>query len=234
MPREIQGTEARVPVYIYGICRAETGVPECGGLDEQPLHSVTAAGLAALVSDHGGSIPLPSEHELWQHERVLECLMNDDDVLPARFGSVLPSESAVVDFLRQRSAELESALHAVAGALELGVRARPVHVADAARVLSDGLHGAAFLRSRVAMQQRTRELARDVDEALRGLARDARVRIVTTPSASVKAAYLVGRSGIDSFRAKVEELADELDDAVIACTGPCPPYSFTGIGAERA
>jgi hypothetical protein len=223
-----------MPVYIYGICHADTDVPDCGGLDERPLRSVAAAGLAALVSDHGESIPLPSEQELWQHERVVECLMTDDDVLPARFGSVLPSESAVGDFLRERSTELESALHAVAGALELGVRARPVHVADVARVPSDGLHGAAYLRSRVATQQRTRELARDLDAALRGLARDARVRVVTTPSASVKAAYLVGRSGIESFRAKVDELADELDDAVIACTGPWPPYSFTGIGAEHA
>jgi hypothetical protein len=42
----------------------------------------------------------------------------------------------------------------------------------------------------------------------------------------------VDRDRVDAFRERVDELAEELEDATITCTGPWPPYSFSA--AEEA
>jgi hypothetical protein len=49
----------------------------------------------------------------------------------------------------------------------------------------------------------------------------------------LSAAYLVDRERVDSFRARVEELGEEIDGAAVVCTGPWPPYSFTSFGGDE-
>jgi hypothetical protein len=46
-----------------------------------------------------------------------------------------------------------------------------------------------------------------------------------------RGAYLVDARSVDTFAARVEDLAEELGGEV-SCTGPWPPYSFVA-GAER-
>src|SRR5205807_2635684 len=67
--------------------------------------------LAGVVGDPPGS--------LWDHEAVVEAVMQDGAVLPMRFGSVVDDVEA---FLASRRASLVAALSRVRGAVELGVR----------------------------------------------------------------------------------------------------------------
>jgi hypothetical protein len=219
-------------VYLYAISGAPEASAAGEGLQAQPLRSVTAAGLAAVVSDHDGDRPAATEAQLWAHERVVEELMADRTLLPMRFGSLLPDDPAVQAFLRDRRDELEAALGHVAGAIELGVR---VAWSDAGGQSGDpGVaagSGAAYLMGRLDCRRRARDLADRVDASLAGLARARRTRVLARPNLPFSGAYLVDRERQAAFRERVGALGAEVEDAEIVCTGPWPPYGFTAIKA---
>jgi hypothetical protein len=51
---------------------------------------------------------------------------------------------------------------------------------------------------------------------------------VNRPGELLRAAYLVDREAVASFSARVQEIQDGNPHLRITCTGPWPPYSFTG------
>jgi len=59
---------------------------------------------------------------LWRHEEVVEALMTGRAVLPARFGTSLPSHRHVGDMLSQSYARFVQDLARVRGHVEIGVR----------------------------------------------------------------------------------------------------------------
>jgi hypothetical protein len=222
-----------VAVYLYAVCRSGGGAPTEAGLADRSLRIVEAAGLCALVDERTDLDPAATEASLWEHERVVEALLAERDLLPARFGTVLQSDSAVRDWLDRHRDELARALENVAGAVELGVRVAWTANGAARELRGDAAagSGAAYLIARAAEQDRVERLAARLDDALGGVARDSRVR-VTPPATSLSAAYLVARSQVDRFRARVEQLNRQLREADLTLTGPWPPYSFTD-GAAR-
>jgi len=144
--------------------------------------------LAGVVGDPPGS--------LWDHEAVVEAVMQDGAVLPMRCGSVVDDVEA---FLASRRASLVAALSRVRGAVELGVRP----AADDRDAPSSGTE---YLMRRVAFDR--------VHVPLSSLARASARRVHGF-------AYLVDAGAVDAFRSRVAAL-----DPRLVCTGPWPPYSF--------
>jgi hypothetical protein len=222
-----------VPVYLYAICDAEAEAPSGGGLHGAPLRMLRFSGLAALVSDQDDRPPRPTEDDLWEHETVIERLMSEHDLLPARFGESMDSDAAVLDLLHGRGVELRSRLRGIAGALELGIRAAWLTKAEADNPSTAPTPaGVAYLTARAGLQERARALADRVDTALGPLSREGRVRLSLRANTALTAAYLVARDQIGAFQARASDLNDGIDDAVLACTGPWPPYSFIEGGDQ--
>jgi Gas vesicle synthesis protein GvpL/GvpF len=173
----------------------------------------------AFVDEWNGPPPEPTVEALEEHEQIVSRLMEQETVLPVRFGTVLEDEDEVSDLLRDRRDELHDALDRVRGAVEIGVRVtwRVPDVATGS--------GAEYLRSRLEVQRRADDLARRLDP-LSGLARGVRHRVLPRASEPVVAAYLVDRARVEEFTSRVAELDRELGDVELVCTGPWPPYSF--------
>lgn len=181
------------------------------------LYAITGApaplapGLSAI--EHGGlaAICAPardhevSAEELWRREEVLESLMQECDLLPVRYGTVVHDDEAG-QLLEQRRDELLQALDRVRGAVELAVR-----VAGDEQAANDG---GSYIRVK------TRLL--EMHEALSALARESR------QVAPGRGAYLVPRDDVAAFVARVAALEEANEDLSLLCTGPWPPYSFTG------
>jgi hypothetical protein len=205
-------------VYLYAVCHGDVAAPTGVGLRGGPLRAISAGGLSALVGDE-----LPAgrgESELWQHEHAVEELMDAHDLLPARFGTMLSSDAAVQTLLRRRSHELSSALHRVAGASELSVRAVWNEKARAPR------SGADYLQSLAETERRAEALAHMLEDRLARISRARRHRVLVSPKVPVTGAYLVAKEMTGGFVAELERLEDEIADATLLCTGPWPPYSF--------
>jgi Gas vesicle synthesis protein GvpL/GvpF len=181
---------------------------------DPPLRAVRSDGLTALYA--------PAERRqltaevLWRHEEVVEALMEERDLLPMRFGTLVEDDEAAVRALDERREELKTSLDRVRGAVELAVRAEADPSSAGAPA---GPSGTEYMRAKA---HRT-EAAALLHEPLAFLARES---VVRPGPELLRAAYLVDREGVESFVGLVRRLQAAQEDLRILCTGPWPPYSF--------
>jgi len=178
---------------------------------EPPLRAIDCDGVSVVCAPAREGEP--DAEALWEREALLERLMEERDLLPVRFGTVVEDERAAAEAIAPRSADLAAALERVRGAVELSVRA----VANRGKSPAEG--GGDYLRERVAMDR----VARAVHEPLAALARDS---VVLDGPEVLRAAYLVERGEVGAFVERFRELQREHQDLATVCTGPWPPYSF--------
>lgn len=186
-----------------------------------PLRAVPCGDLTAIyapaVEDSAGA------DALWRHEELVESLMETRDLLPVRFGTLLADEEAIAQAVGERGGQLAGRLELVRGAVELALR-----VADrepATTIRSGAATGTEYMQ----LQASRVRSGRLIHDELAALGRDS----ATLPGPELlRAAYLVERSGVDAFVARVRKLQEANPELVLICTGPWPPYSFAE--GERA
>jgi hypothetical protein len=227
---------AGVLLYIYGV--VEQAPADLGlGLGGSPLRAVRCGRVvAAVVSEHELP-PEPEEERLWQHEAVVERLLEEGAVLPMRFGATVPDVQRLETFLRSREEEFVGLLAMVRGAVELSVRAelpRPGSEEEAVGDAGTARSGTEYMRGRRRALRETEQAKERLHEPLKDLARRSLVleaRGAHGWEGVFRAAYLVDAERVEAFARCVESLAEQLGGEV-SCTGPWPPYSFV-VGAER-
>ena len=192
--------------------------------DESDLRSVEDDGLALVWAPADGPVE-PSPTLLWQHEKVVEALMEDRDLVPVRYGTLVDDEAAAVRILRDRHRELAGALQRVRGAVELSVRV--LGPAEQQPSPETARSGAEYMRAKAAAAAGEDAAVQAIHQPLSSLAR-ARVRRPTSaPGELVRAAYLVDRDAVDDFIHLLGELELRHPELDVLCTGPWPPYSFS-------
>jgi Gas vesicle synthesis protein GvpL/GvpF len=191
--------------------------------DPRGLTAVRGDGLVALCGQAETEQQLSAD-QLWRHEEVVESLMEECELLPVRYGTRVEDEDAAQRVLIDRRNELVNALDRVRGAVEVSLR---VFVTDFEDDVPPG-GGADYLEWR-ARRQRDRLAARAcVHGRLALLARDSAERVASDPHELFREAYLVDRSDVEAFVARVAELEAANSRLRLLCTGPWPAYSFTG------
>jgi hypothetical protein len=179
---------------------------------EPPLRAVPCGELTALCAPATEREVTPEA--LWRHEEVVERLMERRDLLPVRFGTLVPDEPAAVDAVLERREELLAGLAHVRGAVELAVRAEPRDPPERDE------SGGDYLRAKADRAA----LARAIHGPLEAVSRDA---VVRAGPELLRAAYLVDRDAVDRFVARVRTLQQANAEIDVVCTGPWPPYSFS-------
>ena len=184
---------------------------------DPPLRAVRSDGLAVLYAPAERRQVTPEA--LWRHEQMVEALMATRDLLPVRFGTVVPDPRAAARVVAERSAELATSLERVRGAVELAVRVETRETeADRSQRIQSG---------RDYMSAKARRIAKAdlVHEPLALLARES---VMHAGPELLRAAYLVDRGAVESFVRQVQRLQDTHSELDVLCTGPWPPYSFAG------
>jgi hypothetical protein len=182
---------------------------------DPPLRAVRCDGLTALCAPAEPRQGEPTPDALWHHEEVVEALMEDRDLLPVRFGTLVSDEDAAARAVTERREELAASLDRVRGAVELAVR---VHARrdDEAPVAATGIE---YMQAKARREEEARLLHEPLDFVAR--------RSVVLPGPELlRAAYLVDRDAVDSFVALVRRLEESHAHLDMVCTGPWPPYSF--------
>jgi hypothetical protein len=190
------------------------------------------------------SAPRPDLEAVVRHDAVVRAANERVTSLPVRFGAWAPDRTVLVGRIQRRRAELEAALAAVSGCVELGVTVEDTsgserdegqrEASDPVALLGQGANGKAYLRqlSRHYAGRRRRRAERAVLlERLRSaagpLAIDERVHRPPRP-ALLAVAHLVARSEVERYRERLDEFAHEHDATRVRVSGPWPPYSFAG------
>jgi len=178
-----------------------------------PLRAVPSGNLSVLCAPAVERRVTPEA--LWRHEELLEELMQECDLLPVRYGTVVPDEDAAARAVAERQEELSAALERVRGAVELALRVEPRE--PPGRV--EATTGREYMRAKAARLAEAHAL----HEPLSAIARAA---VVKSGPELLRAAYLVERGSVDAFVGRVRELQRERPELPLLCTGPWPPYSF--------
>ena len=239
-------------IYVYAVTEPSTAaLPDVRGLEDRPVeltdaHDTVPAVPAGVFSRHDVGRFQPTAENVWRHESVIEAVMRDRTLLPARFGTVFADEQALGDTLSRNRDALTGALVRVRGCVELGVRliwrqndhvtpgaATDPHSAALAEQSAGG-PGRAYMLARLADERhrRAREqlahtCAGEVHRELAALSREATLRVLAARGAASSGAYLVERDRVEEFRARVARVATGADASLrLLCTGPWPPYHF--------
>jgi Gas vesicle synthesis protein GvpL/GvpF len=197
-------------------------ISDDAGPPAPPLRALSCDGLTAFVGPAEFAEVTPDV--LWRHEEVVESLMEQRDLLPVRFGTVMSDEGAAMRAVGERREQLEAALARVRGAVELAVRVVRVDGEDDPR--PRGVSGHAYMRAKAGEQA----AAQALNEPLSALARES---LVHSGPELLRAAYLLDRGAVERFVGVVRRLQSAHPELRILCTGPWPPYSFVETGASR-
>jgi gas vesicle protein GvpL/GvpF len=206
-------------VLVYGIAERGDVAINRPGLQQQPLRGVYAGQLVAIVSDHDEPPPRAVD-TLWEYEQIVERVADGHAMVPARFGSVLADDAAVLEMLHAKHETLLAALRHTRGAVELALRATWHQPPE-----PESQTGAGYMRVRLELRSRAREVAGEL-VPLDKLSRTSRCELPAGPQQPLRCAYLVDRELVQDFTASVRQLDHQLCGVELVCTGPWPPYSF--------
>lgn len=244
------------PLYVYGVLPAQGGAPQFGslpGVGGGAVQVIAAEDFVVLVSGAAASPVQRTRRNMLAHTAVLEQAMQSATVLPLRFGTVAPHETALRACIAGNRGAFRAALRDIDGRVELGVKAswKPGHVFthvverdQALRQLRDRL------RSRPAGETYYEriELGRRVEAALAQsrVAEAAAIMAELEPLADREAelkphdddmifnrAFLVRRAAEPAFDAAVERIAERCADRIeFRYVGPVPPFNFVTLQAD--
>jgi hypothetical protein len=245
-----------VSTYVYGIAASShPSLPkDMGGVGDPPcpVRILKEGELAAIVSDAPEGLR-PKRRDLLAHQSVLSETGAAGSVLPMRFGSVAPDDTAVTEVLAERVDHYRERLVALEGRVEYNVKASHDQDAVLHRVMSENPElralaeanrqsgGGSYddrlrLGEMVAQAVQGRE-AEDGSE-LQGLLEPAADAVSVGPESTgwlANLSFLVPHSSAEEFLAAVEEARKSHPHLELRVNGPLPPYSFVEPGpAEPA
>jgi hypothetical protein len=214
-------------LHLYAIIEPHA-TPIGPGIGGEPLMPVTCGDVVAVTSEHAETLDLaPSEEVLWEHEAVLEALLEAGPVLPVRFGVRFADREAVRAELQPRGARLAAMLADLRGKVELSVRILGLGgIAPPAGPDTVAGPGTRYLLARLGEQRAASRKLEAVRSALAPLAIADRCRLLPQPGTLATAAFLVEQRALEQFSQAVRELDERLEDVVLVCTGPWPAYNF--------
>lgn len=228
-------------IYVYALIGSSGDVPaHMHGIDQAEVWGVSAGDLVAVVSALTGETPTPTFERLWQHERVVERLMQDETPLPVRYGTCFQSQAALQYMLTSNHEHWCAALQHVRGCVEVGIRVLRTGTAGHGQPVSDGhtdsdhrSAGYAYMMARFrerqqqhAIRRQNEQLARHLDTALTGLVNDRVLMVSADTQQPFKAAYLLPRAHVLTMQETVHRYTKAWPDLQVVCTGPWPPYHF--------
>ncbi len=234
--------------YVYGFAHAshplQVDTVAGVGRDRPPLRVVRQADLVAVVSDAPEDLRA-KRRDLETHEAVLEALQAAGTVLPLRFGTVAPDDTAVRNELEASAQRYGDLLTRLDHKVELNVKAS--YAEDAVlrdtllrhrelRELNERLRvsGGGRYEDRLAFGERVAAAVQERQsvDAERILAELRPHTAASTAGPTVEGSFfntsfLVGagdRAGFDDAVRRVQQAFTELVD--VRVYGPLPPYSF--------
>jgi hypothetical protein len=231
---------------------------ECGDLRAviRPvlLEEFSAEALAARAAD-----PVWLEATVRSHNDVIAAVHRVQTILPAKFGAVYASQEDLSAALADADDALQAQLRRLEGADEWAVHiyAERTKVASWAasespgvdqiqRELADARPGRAYFLKRKLAD----ELATATDRAFSDLAQTAFDELAAHALAGqinplaregqgakdeveiLRAAFLVPRTGAESFLDELRAIADSRAGLAVDYSGPWPPYSFAAFTKE--
>jgi hypothetical protein len=109
---------------LYALCAAEGEIPsyKIKGLEAAAVYGLDHNGLRAVVSDTLSPRIRPERRNITAHQSVLHYLMENETVLPMRFGVIARNAEAVKKLLETNHKSIKEHIGRLKGRVEMGLR----------------------------------------------------------------------------------------------------------------
>jgi hypothetical protein len=242
--------------YIY--CIIESGRPlsfgplGIGGKGEE-LTTVCFDGIAAVVSNSPIMKYALSRENMIAHEKAIEEVMKEHQVLPVRFSTIAEDEEKIAKILEKEHDRFAELLKTMAGKTELSViaifkedviykditekyqdiRAFKERIAGLPPEKTRGPLMEIGRRVEAALHQEREIHKEEILDTLTGLSCDVKVNDNYGELMILKAAFLVERRREEEFDRKVNELAEKYVGKIrFKYVGTLPPFNFVNLVIE--
>lgn len=229
-------------LLIYCIGSVSSPLPSEGlGVRGGRLQRIAHGELVAVVSlgTESAWVEAPAAEDLLAYERAIRAQHAVADIVPMRFGSMLPDERAVRAHLGEQQGAYLRSLTRVSSCVEMGVRAlisMPHSPAEPEPLVKPTIRsGADYLKARqrrYSAESQLRDHCSALEQALLSKVmpwcREHRVELAPPrPGEPVLCSvyFLVPRDQVPAFRAALSPMSDG-DPARMTLSGPWPPFNF--------
>ena len=260
-------------VYLYCVVDSKPKMKQIKNL-ENNLYSICHNGLYAIANkveqSEFGEEGLKKNMADFQwvkakasmHEKIIEQVMTDTDVIPFKFGTLFNTEESLKAMLEQYGQEFKALLRKLAHRQEWGLKIycnqeklKTGFSTDEAEVLKIGNEiksssggKSYFLKKKKdemiekMLSEKINECGQESFELLKELSFEARINKLLPKKVTereddmvLNSAFLVDRDEIDNFRNMVDTLKMHYEGKgfLIDCTGPWPPYNFCELSSGK-
>lgn len=181
---------------------------------------------------------LQRQEFILKHAQLLEELAQLYSLLPVRYGTVIESRRQAEELMQKEYERFRRLLHAVAGRVEMGLRAIWTELRPSVDVVTPSRSGKEYMQARLQVEKANQSFLAKAENLGKQIVEffdwaDAHtVRYLVTDKLFFNAAFLIERSEIDTFRQKVDEVKAAFPHLKFLASGPWPPYNFSGEAEE--
>ncbi|MDA8212855.1 MAG: GvpL/GvpF family gas vesicle protein [Clostridia bacterium] len=241
--------------YVYGIIGVAEDKPwlvQAAG--QWGVEIVRQGSIAAVIREVDSKAVRVGQEEILHHEEVIELVMGQQTILPARFGTVLTDPRAVDEVLSKYYSRFQDLLRELADKLEMGVRViwqPPAKVARKELPVTEPpetgtaetetpVSGRAYLLAKWQDYRMHQEwdgqgqaIVRGIHESISPLAVKWRLTNQLSPTLLFSGAYLIENDKVEAFRDRCRSLLHRYPELKFLCSGPWPPYNFSGLKSSN-
>ncbi|MBA1335598.1 MAG: hypothetical protein HPY66_1223 [Firmicutes bacterium] len=225
--------------YLYGFINGS----DLGDLAMRGIY-----GLDVLVYEHKGyslvySIVNKRKIEaeygyLIQHESVLERLMENYDVLPFSFSTILLSQDSIRKLCEKYDEKILANFRNISGKVEMGIKIIcHKDTGGESKENSPGkssgydymLKKLSGFKDRKKMIERAKQTISIIEEKISGFYTLEKKKYSQSSSVVLNAAYLIKKEDVEAFKSSINDIEfqdDFQDDFELVLSGPWPPYNF--------
>lgn len=240
-------------LYLYCFTEASVTLPELAGIGETSVpRMVTWGEVSAVVSDNAESRYRVSRKNINAHNHVVEACRVLASTVPVRFGTLAPSEEALLGILQKQQDELMDVLDNLRGMAEYALRAEWLDKDALLAQLGERHPEIKTLRERVAARGASYHdriaLGQKVDEVLintRETLEDTLAELAAEHAKEVlvldvqdeandvaNLALLMPETAYDAFMADLTQFDEQQPNLLrLRITGPLAAFSFADLTA---
>jgi hypothetical protein len=196
------------------------------------------------------------------HERIIEQVMDDTDVIPFKFGTLFNTNDSLKAMLEEYGEEFKAILRKLENKEEWGVKiycdtkkSKAFSINDEPEILeiedrinSSSVGKAFFLKKKKnellaqTINRKINEYGQESFDLLKDLSFEARINKLLPKEVTeredemiLNSVFLINKEEVDDFTSMVDTLKMHYENEgfYIYCTGPWPPYNFCGLSNQK-
>lgn len=257
----MKGAERMEERYIYGIIKGaeEKTFSMNGESGSNAAYTVPFEGIAAVVSNtpYVDMTALTKDEvaeHLVKHQKVIEKVMETDDIVPLKFGTYAHSKDEMEGILTSGHHKFLEILDDAGSRIELDVVAAwpdmtPViqgigeerEVKEFKEKIASKPEGVTFedqlkigVLIKKLIDQKKDKLAGEIEDALKSLSISSKRHEVMDDKMIINAAFFMEKEKQPEFEEMLDKVNDRYEESInFRCVGPLPPYSFYTLEVTR-